>query len=248
MTEVLERGDVFFFYRPRVGVEEVRGAADVARLLFVLDPDGRSPARLVVVGRKRLPDPARHERAWAFVDAVAERPDALRDALLPRTYETRTRGVRVRPAARPAGEGRYALATHERHSHLAYGLELPPEPGEAQRLLNIRREASFIAAVRNPDAPAPAGTGLPRRSRPQLPPELRERFGDRRGHAIDDPALLDHPGVELVLIGAREDVESELGIALDLEAEGLATAELFTDLRLRPGDVPEDALVRGRLR
>ncbi|MDX6646418.1 MAG: hypothetical protein QOK40_2145, partial [Miltoncostaeaceae bacterium] len=62
------------------------------------------------------------------------------------------------------------------------------------------------------------------------------------------PGLLNHPGVELVLIGARDDVESELGIALDLETEELATAELFTELRLRRGDVPEDALVRGRLR
>lgn len=248
MMEVLERGDVFFFYRPRMDVEDVRGAGDIARLMVVLDPDGRGPARLLVVGRKHLPDPARHERAWAFVDAVAERPDGLRDALLPRTYETRTRGVRVRPAARPAGEGRYVVAVHERHSHLAYGLELPSEPGEAQHLLNVRREGSFIVAVRNPDAPAPSGTGLPRRRRPQLPAEVRERFGDRRWHALDDPGLLNHPGVELVLIGARDDVESELGIALDLETEELATAELFTELRLRRGDVPEDALVRGRLR
>jgi hypothetical protein len=248
MTDVLERGDVYFFYRPRVDVEEVRGPEDVARMLFVLDPDGRHPARLIVVGRKRLPDPARHERAWALVAEVAERPDELREALLQRAYETRTRGPRVRPAARPAGEGRYALATHERHSHLAYGLELPPEPGEAQRLLDIRREASFVVAARNPEAPAPSGTGLTRGRRPQLPPELRERFGRRRWLAVDDPALLDHPGVELLLIGAHEDVESELGVALDLEAEELATAELFARLRLRPGDVPQDALVRGRLR
>jgi hypothetical protein len=247
MTDVLERGDVFFFYRPRVGVEAVRGPGDIARMMFVLDPDGRGPARLVVVGRKRLPEPARHERAWALVAGVAEDREALRDELLPRAYETQTRGVRVRPAARPAGEGRYALATHERHSHLAYGLELPPEPGEAQRALDIRRQASFVVAVRNPDAPAPPGTGLPRRRRPQLPAELRERFGRRRWHAVDDPALLDQPGVELLLIGANEDVESELGIALDLAAEEIATAELFTDLRVRPGELPDDALVRGQL-
>jgi hypothetical protein len=247
MTEVLERGDVYFFYRPRVDVEVVRGPEDVARLFFVLDPDGRHPARLVVVGRKRLPDPARHERAWALVAAVAERPDQLREELLQRAYETRTRGVRVRPAARPAGEARYVLATHTDHAHLAYGLELPPEPGEAQRLLGLRREASLIVAVRNPDAPAPPGTGVPRSRRAQLPAQLLERFGGRRWHAVDDPALLDHPGVELLLIAAHDDVESELGIALDLEAEDLATAELFARLHLRPDELPRDAALRGGL-
>ena len=247
MTEVLERGDVSFFYRPRVDVEKVRGAGDVARMLFVLEPDARHPTRLIVVGRKRLPDPARHERAWALVAEVAGRPDELREALLQRAYETRTRGVRVRPAARPAGEGRYVIATHEDHSHLAYGLELPPEPGEAQRLLGLCREASFIVAVRNPDAPAPPGAGVPRSRRAQLPPQLLERFGGRRWHAVDDPALLDHPGVELLLIGAHADVESELGIALDLEAEDLAAAELFARLRLRPDELPRDALLRGGL-
>ncbi|MCZ4493214.1 MAG: hypothetical protein JWP53_2145, partial [Conexibacter sp.] len=30
MMEVLERGDVFFFYRPRMDVDEVRGAGDIA--------------------------------------------------------------------------------------------------------------------------------------------------------------------------------------------------------------------------
>jgi hypothetical protein len=236
MIRALERGDVFFFFRPRVGVEEVRALEDVARFFVVLDPDARGRDRLLIVGRKRLPDPSRHERAWAIVAKVTEHPDELAEDLRPREYETRTRGRRRQQEARPVGEGRYVLADHDGHAHLAYGLERPPEPGAAQRLFNVERQASFIVAVRNPEAPAPAGAGLPRGRRAALPAEVLERFRGRRWLAIDDPALLDQEGVELVLIGAGEDVEPELGLALDVEAETLTTAELFADLHVRPGE------------
>ena len=239
MARVLERGDVFFFYR---------SPDDVARFFFVVGADARGCARLVVVGRKRLPDPERHDREWAVVAEVARRPDELRDAVARRVYETKTRGLRVQPEARPVGEGRYALADHDGHTHLAYGLELPREPGEAQRLFAIDREASLIVAVRNPDAPAHPDAGLPRSRRPDLPQRLRDRFADRRWIAVDDPELLDHPGVELVLIGAAKDAEGELGLDIDTEAEDLATSELLADLRLRPGEVPLEPWLEGRLR
>lgn len=248
MKRVLERGDVFFFYRPRVGIREVRSLEDVGRFSFVLDPDGGGRDRLVIVGRKRLPDPAHRERGWALVAKVTDSAEELSEDFGPRVYETTTRGLREQPGVRPVGEGRYVVAEHDGHSHFAYALELPREPGEAQRLFNLDREGDYIVAVRNPDAPAPPGTGLPRGRRAALPPQLRERFGRRRWLAIDDPALLDHEGVEFVLIGAHEGVEAELGIALDVEAETLATAELFAELGLRPGDLPTDPLTRGELR
>src|SRR3954469_24070228 len=169
MTRALERGDVFFFHRPRVGVAEARTLDDVARFFFVLDPDARGCDRVVVVGRKRLPDPESHERAWALVAEVG-RPRELREGLGTRAYQTKTRGLRVQPEARAVGKGRYVLAGHDGHSHLAYALELPREPREAQRMFNLGRDASFIVAVRIPDAPAPPGPGLPRRRRAELPP------------------------------------------------------------------------------
>jgi hypothetical protein len=55
--------------------------------------------------------------------------------------------------------------------------------------------------------------------RAELAPHLRERFGTRRWAPVDTPELLDHDGVELVLIGATADVRGELRIALDAEAE-----------------------------
>jgi hypothetical protein len=248
MSTVLERGDVFFFYRPRVGREQARGLEDVQRFFVVLEPDGRRRWRRLVVGRKRLPDPDRHEREWAFVAEVADDVAQLRDDLERVEYETRTRGRRVQPEARPAGEGRYALVDHDGHTHLAYALELPHEPGEVQRTLGIRRQASYIVAVRNPEAPAPPGLGLRRERRANLPPELRERLGGRRFAPVEPPELLDQEGVELVLIGAAEDASSELGIELDAERERLACSDFFQLARLRPLDLPTTPLTRGEWR
>jgi hypothetical protein len=179
---LFERGTLLFLYRPRVGVERVRGVDDVQRFMVVLEPDGKRRARELIIGRKRMPDPATHEREWAFVADAAEELEAVRDA-------------------EHAGEAGYALVTHEDHTHLEYVLH-PPAPDRLQRRLGIRREASYVVEVRNPDAPAPRGAGLPESRRADFPPALRERFGDRRFIPLDPPDLLDHVGVELVLIGA----------------------------------------------
>jgi hypothetical protein len=234
MSEVLERGDIFFFYRPRVRVEEVRDLSDVQRFLVVLRPDGAGRYRRLIVGRKRLPDPDAREREWAFVAQVADEPEAIREE--------------VEPDARPVGEGRYAIVDHEGHTHLAYALELPREIGDAQRQLNIRPEASYIVAVRNPEAPTAPGVGLQGSRRAEFPPELEERFRGRRFAPLHPPAFLDHEGAEIVLIGAATEASSELGIDLDTEAERLEDADIFHALHLAPDELPVEPLRSGKLR
>jgi hypothetical protein len=59
---------------------------------------------------------------------------------------------------------------------------------------------------------------------------------------------LDYEGAEFVLIGAAEDVESELGIVLAPEDLRLGTADIFRRLRIRPGQLPTEPLERGELR
>jgi len=87
---------------------------------MVLHPRGRSVWRLIVIPRNRLPEVGSHEREWAFVDTVGRSPEKVEDALDRQQYETKTRGERVRPEARRAGEGVYVLARHGDHTHLAY--------------------------------------------------------------------------------------------------------------------------------
>jgi hypothetical protein len=249
MSDILEQGDIFFFYRPRVGATEVDELSDVQRFLIVLSPDRRSRYRELIVGRKRLPDPLDHERFWALVAVVADDPNEMRAHLERKEYDTRTRGHRVQPEARPAGEGRYAIVLHDRdHTHLAYVLELPAEPGPAQAAFNIRDQASFVVAVRNPEAPAPPNVGLPQHRGADLPQELLARFRGRRFAPLDPPSFLDYERVELVLIGASDDVEGELGIELDAHDEDIENADIFRKLRLPRTEVKVEPLTQGELR
>ncbi len=149
------------------------------------------------------------------------------------------------PDARPAGEARYAIVEHEGHTHFGYALELPPEPGPLQDELQIEREASYIVAVRNPEAPAPTAAGLPAHEHAEYPPELVERFDSRRLVLLDPPSLLDYEGAELVLIGAAEDVSDELGVDLDSASEELESADILRDLRLRLDELTSEQLERG---
>src|SRR5688500_16978926 len=73
VATVLERGDVFCLYRPRVETVEVGGRKDVQRFFMVLaaDRDGRTLYRLFAIGRKQLPEirPGEshpEERNWAL--------------------------------------------------------------------------------------------------------------------------------------------------------------------------------------
>jgi hypothetical protein len=248
MSDVLETGHIYFFYRPRVQREEARGLDDIQRFHIILSPRGKLIWRLVTVGRKRLPEVGGgRERAWAFVDTVGDTPEAVKDVLERQIYDTKTRGERVLPEARPAGEGVYALVGHGSHTHLAYELAFPRAPGDVQEDLNIEEQGSYIVTVRNPDAPAPAWVGLRSRSGADLPPELQERFRGRRFAELS-PAFLDFPGVELVLIGATNTPEEELGITLEPREEGETEAAIFEDLKLERDRYPLDPLFRGEWR
>src|SRR5919197_321247 len=72
-SQIIEDGDIFFFYRPKVGTEEVEDIEDVQRFYMITSPengDGRSSEggrtknkknrqgiyRLFLVGQKQLPE------------------------------------------------------------------------------------------------------------------------------------------------------------------------------------------------
>ncbi len=212
-VEVLEHGEIAFLYRPRVETPVARGLEDVQRFFVALAPSGGRRLRRVAIGRKRLPDVARRQRFWGYVDRVADSPAALTADIEREAYWTKTRGLRLQPGPRLAGAGVYALARHGGHVHLAYALAHPGEPGPVQDELGIAAEASYIAAV------------LTR----SLPRGLAAALGGGRWTGAD-PALLDVPGVELVLCGAAEDVRAEL--ALDLGAREAGEARpLLESLR-----------------
>jgi hypothetical protein len=253
MAEILEDGDSYFLYRPRVDEEQVSSLDEVQRLLVVLRPRREDThradtLRLLVVGRKRLPDVTEHERSWWFVDRVVHRPEELSEALDHRTYQTKTRGERTQPPARPAGEGAYLIARHNGHTHLAYQLDRPSPPGPVQRDLNIARQASYVVTVKNPRLPAPPGFGRRRIGAAGFAPELLERFRGRHFIPLDPPEFLDYPGAEIVLIGAARDAARELDVDLDAEVEKAAGSTIFDDLRIGRYDRPVEPLLAGTWR
>ena len=184
----------------------------------------------------------RRQRFWAEIERVCETPVEVCADLGRIEYDTKTRGPRVQPPARPAGEGVYALARHGDHAHLAYRLETPRRPGEVQRALRILPEASYIVAAFNPEAPPKLGRRPPHVE--PLPGWMRAKFRGRK-FAPADADLLDVAGLELVLIGASDDVEAELGIHLDAQSERL---DLLRDLRLDPREHPLEPALDGTWR
>ena len=162
--------------------------------------------------------------------------EEIEDELDPKRRLTRTRGLRHIPAGRPAGEGVYAIARHNNHTHLAYLLELPPTPGPVQEALRILPRAAYVVAVRNPRTDSAVGLEPARRAK--LPTPLQKHFHGRRFIPLDPPDFLDHEGTEVLLVGTRADAQAELGIELEPQREDLATAGIFTDLQIdrAPGE------------
>ncbi|MCE8032212.1 DUF2795 domain-containing protein [Billgrantia tianxiuensis] len=240
MTDYVEQGEIYFFYRPKVNVEKVESLDDVQRLHVVLAPENGSRVRLFLVGKKRLPEiikskPKSTAREWMMNDLTGQ-PQEIGKALAPLEYATKTRGEQEQGEAIPAGEGRYVIFEREGSSRLAYRLTSPGKPGKAQRELGILPEGSYIISVRNPAIDVP---GFPH-SKPNFPKRLEEKFADKRWIDIDDPTLLDYEKAQLVLIGAHDDLGEE-----GIEITG--TAHLFKTLGLNEREWPTEALEGGTL-
>lgn len=215
-TQLLERGRIAFFYRPRVEEQHPEELDDVQRILMLLEPDHRSRFRLIAIGRKRLHDARRPDRFWGFVDAVLDHPYDMEAVLAAQTYGTKTRGIRHLPAARPAGSGTYALEHHDDHTHLSWTVDDPATDDPVAAALDIEPAADYIVTIANPD---PTAWGLlePPALQQELfdiievhtsvptpfPPELQARFRGRRYAQLDEVEWLEHPGAELVFVGSE---------------------------------------------
>jgi hypothetical protein len=245
--EIVEKGDIFFAYRPRIAKDEPEGLGDVQRFFMVLKPEGGARFRRAVLGRKRLPEAEGHERIWGFIDKVAKSGSEIEAEFKEHHYDTKTRGERTVPSVRPAGEGVYALLQHGRNLHLTYELELPKRPGEVQHEFNIERQGAYIVSIRNPERPAPPGAGLPKREEAHYPKSLQQEFRGRR-FATADPHLLDYEGAEFILVGARTDPERAYDIDIEAEHETAKNADIFKQLKMSRSEHPLEPLLKGEWR
>ncbi|CAO1633869.1 unnamed protein product [Sympodiomycopsis kandeliae] len=244
--QVMERGHVYFFYRPKVQPASERNKDEpaatsidsVQNTHMLLLPrasdsdtapakaestssDGNKSerngekarsegigARLVRLGKKRLPDPSSaiaqgdepggiggdaSETIWAVISDVAKTFEALKDGFQAREYSTKTSGQRVVQGARVAGRGWYTISESlseppsSREVRISYVLSHPSsesEFGDVQKELGIRPESSFTITMRNPTLPSTGAgappAGLDPSSRVELSSEeINETFGGK---------------------------------------------------------------------
>lgn len=259
-SEVLEQGDIYFFYRPKKYSTEVKDMEDIRRFFMVtaseneVNNNKRSKGqtqgfyRLFVIGKKSLPEIRKSEarvseRFWARVGGIFENQKDL-------TKELFSDEFRKGDMARPVGAGKYIIVRHQNHAEIAYLLETPPEPGEAQEELGIEKEASYIITVINPKKPAPSGFPSAE-DYPKYPDNILEQFGENENFVslTKDTQLLNYLNAQIILIGAREGkdtIKKDLGIDIEERKEGNKT-DIFDKLKVRKDTVPVKPLIEGKL-
>jgi hypothetical protein len=274
-AEILEQGDIYFFYRPKKDAQEVKGIDDVRSFFMVTAPEKRRAGRegeakedfstyssksqlyrLFVIGKKSLPEVRKtearaSEKYWARVGGIFKDANEL-------TREILSDEFRRGDAARPVGEGKYAIVKHhQNHTELAYVLELPKEPGEAQKELSIEKEASYIISVINPKKPAVSsvadGGKYPSTEEiPMYPEELLKEFGDNDTFVSlsRDIRFLDYQNAQVLLTAAREGrdvIKRDIGIDIVEEDETQQSADIFDKLKVRKDQIPTRPLTVGKL-
>jgi hypothetical protein len=277
-TEVLEKGDIFFFYRPKAKIVDdgsggdIKSIEDIRRFFMVTatnpendqrqqfggadsktarkeeEEEGSLKYRLFVIGKKSLPEirtteARRSERYWAKVGGIFENPQELSKELLSDEF-------RKGDAARPVGEGKYAIVKHQDHTELAYLLEMPEEPGEAQKELGIEKEASYVISIINPKVPVPAGYPSSEEP-PNYPESILKEFGDNENFVslARDLRFINFQNAQMILVGAREGrdvIQKEFGIDIEEENETLHSADIFSKLKIEKDRVPTKPLIEGK--
>jgi len=261
---MLEKGFIYFFYRPKPELEEAHGLEDVQKLFVVLAPQAhiykkdekpvshKNIKRIIAIPKKFLPEPSRHAKHFGFIDLASENLADIDQELGEKTYTTKTSGERHLKGARPAGEGIYAIVEHHGHTHLAYVLELPHDLGDVQEAFHIHKEGSFVITVKNPNAASSGGWFNAPQKSVHLPSHLQDVFGDKKFSKANPVELLDYTGMQLILIGAAEDVVEELGKTGEeieelekMDAKRLSDDKLFQELHMTKKEHPPEPLLTG---
>lgn len=218
-VQIIEEGDIYFFYKPKKNIEHPHRIEDVTRFYFVLQPSGKIPARYIVMGNKKMPQFEDGDRTvWGFVQIVGGRGfQAAGDVPRPPKKD----------ASRPVGEGIYAIVLHRNHSHLMYSLELPENLGAVQSAFNIGRSANYIFLERPVEQP-PKG--------PEIP---YSNFSSLR-----DVSHINRRGTEILLVGVGADI-GRIGVKAEVEEETLATADIISHLKVSPSRHPLSSLISG---
>ncbi|ETI25190.1 hypothetical protein G647_04563 [Cladophialophora carrionii CBS 160.54] len=267
-STILEKGIIYFFFRPRVNVDDPQDVNDVARSFLVMRPipldaklgDGpigdEGNCRLLALPKKVLPKSGK-DRFITFVEKCKTSFAELKETFLTGSeYQTKTQGTKHTAPVTPLAEGIYAITSTGRESHLAYIINIPSEVGEVQTDFGLKQRGSFVVSVKNPEQPPTGQQNVP--SGPEYPQEIVDEFRGLRWKPLE-PKYLNYDHAQFLMIGEdyekateqrpkdqREDnapPEQELE---KLEGEDEIRVKhlkgddaIFTDLHVTAKDIPE---------
>lgn len=212
--------------------------------------------RLIMFPKKCLPDLESHERHPALINMVSSDLKGIERDLEGTHYDTKTKGERTLPAARPFGEAIYSTITHHGRGHLIFVLELPKEgPHHVQKLFNLTEEGSFVVNVSNPDIPPTHHVPFEHEKKVEYPEEVSAVFRGRRWASVNHPELLDYENAHLLFVGARSNIVDEVGEEAeelkekrDQEVKHFVNVrEMFKELKLPHRKFKEEALTQDEL-
>ncbi|MFZ5955276.1 MAG: hypothetical protein ACOYT4_02525 [Nanoarchaeota archaeon] len=244
-VKILEKGNLYFFYRPKIEKPSPKKSKDISRLYMILSPFRKRSFRLLIVGQKELPRIKGDRRNWAFVYKVSNHVKEIEGELHEEKYKTKTRGERKTPVSRPAGEGIYAIVFHKNHTHFIYNLELPNRIGEVQKEFNIKQQGNFITTIKNPEKPSPMRAGLAHKQKAKFTKDLQNKFQGKQFYNLN-PDFLDYQDAELIFIETGKKIYEDLGVKLNPKEETESSAEIFNELKLERDKHPLKPLFKGK--
>lgn len=237
--KVIEKGHVYFLYRPKVGVEgDVKNMVDVQKLIMILSPhDTGHNHRMLLLPKKKLPKIDTHQRHMAIIDVVSKNIDDLSDALKASSYRTKTRGTHSIPPARLLGRGSYLISYHDQDdtARFLYVLDHPSEITSVQKAFNIEQSGHFIIVLKNADL-----------LQHGISNEIIDKYEGKNFIPVLNSHLLDIEKSQIVMIGGSKDIKKEKGGEDIIEKSRLESdedvREMFKELHLSRTENPSDPL------
>ncbi|TXG69614.1 hypothetical protein EZV62_004549 [Acer yangbiense] len=224
--EIQERGEIFFFYRPKVGKEEAHSAEDVQRLYLVLRPESGERS----VEEKQHPESGKEGLKTGKSDSQGKKHAAEGG------HGSQEVNIEKEPLLRFIVMGKKSLPDPSKKLRPYWGfvemvttkiqdvkaaLGAEDKENEPQESLNIEREGSFLLQIKNPDQHGGGSSsqfrGLQNKRKAVFPAHLQGQFGPKRYCPADPTDFLNHEGCEFLLISASDDIEKELGLELETE-------------------------------
>lgn len=198
---ILQKGNIYIFYRPKIQHSYASHIDDVQGLLLVLKPELNENYIIIRIGRKRLPE---EEIFFSFIEKVCHSASEVKNLFSKESYKTSTDEIHEINAAQCVAEGKYLLIDHDDHAHLCFQLDNFEKDSDLLKEFHLKEAADYLISVKNPKKHTPKGVGLPASEKAIYPEELQNYFSNYRFIPLKSPEFLNYEGAEFLIIGKNK--------------------------------------------